>query len=322
MSRRARMAVGLCITVALAPRAARAGDDPKPTPVEAAAAEAAEATGTAPSEGVAKPEATAHGPAEPLEVRVIGDKAAALQRVPGSGTVLGQKDLARAQPVDVAEMLRRVPGVQVRQDFGGGNRLDISIRGLEGGRSRRVLVLEDGVPISLNPYSEPDMYYAPPVERFRAIEVVKGSGNILFGPQTLAGTVNFLTIAPPDEQTAVVDVDAGTYGYVRTLGRYGDSIGGVRYVVQVLHRRGDGFRNLPFDSTNVLGKVAIPTGDRGEAMLKLGMHRDDAASDDVGLTSAMYAATPRRSSLSPTSHLILERYDVSVTHEQRFSRDT
>lgn len=320
MTRRARIAVGLSVFAALAPRAARAGDDPKPTPVEAAAAEAA---GAGANDGVAKPEAAAARKAdEPLEVRVIGDKAAALQRVSGSGTVIGQKDLARAQPVDVAEMLRRVPGVQVRQDFGGGNRLDISIRGLEGGRSRRVLVLEDGIPISLNPYSEPDMYYAPPVERFRAIEVVKGSGNILFGPQTLAGTVNFLTIAPPDKQTAVVDVDAGTYGYVRALGRYGDSIGGVRYVVQILHRRGDGFRNLPFDSTNVLGKVAIPTGEHGEAMLKLGMHRDDAASDDVGLTSAMYAATPRRTSLSPTSHLILERYDVSVTHEQRFSRDT
>ena len=261
---------------------------------------------------------------ETVEVRVIGDRADALQKVPGSGTVIGSKDIHRAAPVDVAEMLRRVPGVQVRQEYGGGNRLDISIRGLEGGRSRRVLVLEDGIPVSINPYAEPDMYYAPPIERMRGIEVVKGSGNILFGPQTLAGTINFLTISPPDHPTVVADVDAGTYGYVRGLARYGDAIGkgDARYVVQLLHRRGDGFRDLPFDSTNGLAKLAFATGKNGEAVVKLGFHRDDAASDDVGLTAAMYARNPRRESLSPTSHLVLNRYDASLTHEQRFSTKT
>jgi Fe(3+) dicitrate transport protein len=263
-------------------------------------------------------------PEDTVEVRVIGDRADALQRVPGSGTVIGSKDLKRAHPVDAAEMLRRVPGVQVRQETGGGNRIDISIRGLEGGRSRRVLVLEDGIPVAINPYSEPDMYYAPPIERMRGIEVVKGSGNILFGPQTLAGTINFLTLAPPDHRMVTADVDAGNYGYVRALANYGDASesGNVRYVVQLLHRRGDGFRSLPFDSTNGLGKLAFATGEKGQAIIKVGFHRDDAASDDIGLTSAMYASTPRRASLSPTSHLVLNRYDASLTHEQRFSEST
>jgi len=259
---------------------------------------------------------------EPLpipEVRVLGNPADTLARVPGSGTAIGKQDLERAAPVDAAEMLRRVPGVQVRQDTGGGNRLDISIRGVEGGRSRRVLVLEDGIPVAINPYSEPDMYHAPPVERFRAIEVVKGSGNILFGPQTLAGTVNFLTIAPPDRTSVTADVDAGTFGYARALARYGDAVGDVRYVVQLLHRRGDGFRDLPFDSTNGLFKIAFPTGPRGDAVLKLGFDRDEAASDDVGLTRAMYARTPRRGSLSPSSRLELERYDASLTHDARLA---
>lgn len=256
------------------------------------------------------------------EVRVVGSHADALQRIPGSGTVIGTKDIERAQPVDTAEMLRRVPGVQVRQEYSGGSRLDISVRGLESGRSRRVLLLEDGIPISLNPYAEPDMYYAPPIERYRAIEVVKGSGNILFGPQTLAGTINFVTLAPPERQSVSVDVDTGNYGYVRALARYGDSVGDVRYVVQLLERRGDGFREQPFDSQDGLAKIVFPTGKNGEASVKLGFHRDSAASDDVGLTSAMYARDPRRPTLAPDDKLILNRYDASLTHEQRFSSDT
>lgn len=290
------------------------GDGPADAPVESAAN---------PPSAPSSPPAQQRPPAQQdVEVRIIGSRSDALQRVPGSGTVIGAKDLERAQPVDTAEMLRRVPGVQVRQDYGGGDRIDVSIRGLDGGRSRRVLMLEDGMPMAINPYSEPDMYFAPAIERYRGIEVVKGSGNILFGPQTLAGTINFLTVAPPERQTIVADLDVGTFGYLRGLARYGDRIGDARYVVQVLHRRGDGFRDLPFDSTDALAKVSLPTGANGEAMLKLGVHRDDAASDDVGLTSAMYRADPRHDALSRSSHLVLNRYDASLTHEQRFSAST
>jgi Fe(3+) dicitrate transport protein len=264
----------------------------------------------------------AAAPREPAEVRVIGQRADSLQRVPGSGTLVAKKEIERAAPLDLAEMLRRVPGVQARQEYGGGGRLDISVRGLDAGRSRRVLMLEDGIPISINPYSEPDMYYAPAVERMRGIEVVKGSGNILFGPQTLAGTINFLTLAPPDHRTLAADVDAGSYGYVRGLASYGDSYGGARYVVQVLHRRGDGFRDQGFQSTNGLAKIAFDTGADGEAMVKLGFHRDESGSEDVGLTRDMYRNEPRRATLSPSSRLVLDRYDASLTHEQRLSSST
>ncbi|HEY8079050.1 MAG TPA: TonB-dependent receptor [Labilithrix sp.] len=256
------------------------------------------------------------------EVRVIGGRADSLQRVPGSGTVIGSKTLERADPQDLAEILRRVPGVQARQEYGGGNRLDISIRGLDSGRSRRVLMLEDGIPLSLNPYAEPDMYFGPAVERYRAIEVVKGSGNILFGPQTLAGTINFVTITPPDHQMVMGDVEAGSFGYVRGLARYGDTIGDTRYVVQALQRHGDGFRDQPFDSTDALAKVIYPTGKDGELVLRLGFHRDENGSDDVGMTTKMWNDDPKRRTLAPHDHSILDRYDIALIHEQRFSSDT
>lgn len=276
---------------------------------------------SAPSAGQSSETGTAKEAGD-LEVRVVGSRADALQKTPGSGTVIGAEDLRRAQPVDAAEMLRRVPGVQVRQEFSGGSRIDISIRGLESGRSRRVLMLEDGIPMSLNPYTKPDMNHAPAIERYRAIEVVKGSGNILFGPQTLAGTIDFVTIAPPDRRTIVADVDGGTYGYLRALARYGDTLGDVRYVAQVTHRRGDGFRDQPYGSTNGLAKVVFPTGKDGEAVLRLGFQRDDAASDDIGLTRDMFRQDPRRPTLSPSAHTILNRYDAALIHEQRFTSRT
>jgi len=290
-------------------------------PPGGASAPPGDAAGAPAGEPTAAAAAGASAKEGPVEVRVIGDKADSLQKVPGSGTVVTRQEIQRADPYNMAEMLRRVPGVQVREEFGGGQRLDISVRGLEAGRSRRVLVLEDGVPISLNPYAEPDLYYAPPVERMRGIEVVKGSGSILFGPQTIGGVVNFLTLAPEDRQRAAVDFEGGNLGYMRGLAMYGDSFHGVRHVTQVLYRRGNGIRDEAFEQTDIFSKVAFDTSDHGEATLKLGFHDDSADSDDVGLTRQMYKDTPDRPTLAPYGHLHLRRYDVSFIHEERISDD-
>jgi len=216
-------------------------------------------------------------------------------------------------------MLRKVPGVQVRQDYGGGNRLDISIRGIEAGRGRKVLILEDGIPMALNPYSESDLNFAPPVERMRGIEVVKGSGNILFGPQTLTGVINFVTLAPPPGTRVVLDAEAGQRGYARGLVNYGDTVGGVRYVAQVFNKRGDGFRDIGFDVLDAFGKVAFDTSQKGELTLKVAYHNETNDSDAVGLTREMYAADPRRNKIAENDRMRLDYYQVAAIHEQRFS---
>jgi Fe(3+) dicitrate transport protein len=261
-------------------------------------------------------------PGQVTEVRVIGDRADALQKIPGSATSIGQKELERTQPYDAAEMLRRVPGVVVRQEEGSGQRLDIGVRGLDPGRSRRVLILEDGIPIAINPYAEPDLYYSTPIERVRGIEVVKGSGAILFGPQTVGGVINFVTLAPPDKEHVTLDVLGGEYGYTRALGSYGDRQGPVRYVAQVFHRKGDGFRAENFSATDAFAKMAVETSDAGQLTVKAGVHHDEAVSGDLGLTTAMFNADPRRQVLKPNDALTLTRYELSLIHEQRISDRT
>jgi Fe(3+) dicitrate transport protein len=273
-----------------------------------------------PAEGNASAEPAA--PREPVEVRVIGSRPDALQRIPGSGTVITSQDMKRADPYSPEEMLRRVPGVQVRQDGESGNRLDIGIRGLDGGRSRRVLVLEDGIPIAVNPYGEPDLLYAPPIERMRGIEVVKGSGSILFGPQTIGGVVNFFTIAPEPREHLMLDAEGGQRGYARGIAQYGNTLGSARYVTQAFFKRGNGFRDQAFQAADVFGKIAFDTSKKGEATLKLGFHDEDAYADDVGLTRAMYAANPRQPTLAPNDRMHQRRYEASVVQEQRFSPET
>src|SRR5262249_3633254 len=152
---------------------------------------------------------------------------------------------------------------------------------------------EDGIPVAINPYAEADLYYVPPVERMRGIEVVKGSGSILFGPQTIGGVINFITLAPPSERRIVADVSGGTFGYFKALASYGDTFQGARWLVQGLFKRGDGFTGEAFQAADVFAKVAFDTSERGQATIKIGFHDESAVSGDIGLTKGMFEKDPR-----------------------------
>jgi Fe(3+) dicitrate transport protein len=302
------------------PAPSAAPSAPAPLPVPQGSSQEPPAAPAAPAPPAAA-EATAPVP-EPIEVRVIGDKADALQKVPGSGTLVTAKEIARAEPFDVAEMLRRVPGLTVRQEEAGGLRLDIGVRGLDPGRARRVLVLEDGIPVAINHYAESDLYYAPPIERMRGIEVVKGSGSILFGPQTVGGVINFITLAPPVSRRIVAEVSGGDGGYVKALASYGDSFQGARWLVQAFYKRGDGVRNEAFQSADVFAKVAFDTSERGQATIKIGIHDESAQSSDIGLTREMFAEDPRRGTIAPNDKVAVRRYEVSLIHDLRLQEAT
>src|SRR5688572_24398483 len=129
-------------------------------------------------------------------VEVIG-QADGLSRVPGSGVVLGRAALQFGRPVTLTEVLRTAPGVNIRDEEGLSLRPNIGIRGLSPTRSTTVLLLEDGIPFTLAPYGDNASYYHPAFERFDRVELLKGSGQILFGPRTVGGARNSATPAIP-----------------------------------------------------------------------------------------------------------------------------
>ncbi len=261
---------------------------------------------------------------EVIEVRVFGKNDDALQKVPGSGTLVGAKEIRRALPNDAGEVLRRVPGLHVRPEEGMGMRLNLGMRGLDPTRSRQVLILEDGMPVAINPYGEPDLYYSVPVERIRAVEVVKGSGSILFGPQTIGGVVNFVTTPPPDKPEWTLETQYGQRNYLKLFGMYGGSVadGAARYVVQLSRKQGDGIRGFEFGATDFLGKIAIATSDKGEATVKVAVYDEFSRSTYVGLTQSMFAVDAYRPTIAPHDAFYIRRYDASVTHEYRFNEST
>lgn len=122
-----------------------------------------------------------------------------LESVPGSFNVISEEDLIQRRPFSIQEALNNVPGVNIVGETAFGLGLNIGMRGLDPRRTQRTLVMEDGVPLLLAPYSDPSLHLTTPIERIQRIEVVKGSGQILYGPQTVGGMINFVTRPVPTD---------------------------------------------------------------------------------------------------------------------------
>lgn len=148
------------------------------------------------------------------QVLVVGYKDKLLSKVPGSVSVLRFKEIQQLAPISGNDVLRRVPGLNIVDEEGAGLRINIGVRGLDPDRSRNLLVLEDGVPVALNPYGEPELYFTPVIDKVRSIEVLKGSGQVQFGPQTIGGVVNLITADPPAQERTELRVKADRVGFL------------------------------------------------------------------------------------------------------------
>lgn len=116
-----------------------------------------------------------------------------LEAVPGSFDVIDEEYLKDRRPISNIERLRTVPGLNVVPDGSMGFDTNIGIRGQDPRRSAKTMVMEDGVPLQLAPYLDPVVHYTTPSSIIHRVEVIKGAGQILYGPQTLGGAVNFVT---------------------------------------------------------------------------------------------------------------------------------
>lgn len=252
------------------------------------------------------------------EVRVLGEKPRLMSNIPGSAAFISPKMLRSINPVNGNEALRTVAGLNVVEEEGIGMRTNIGIRGLDPDRSSRVLILEDGAPVALNPFGEPQMYYTPAIDRMEAVEVLKGSGQILFGPQTIGGVINYITAAPPQKEEARIRLSAGQNGFFSSLMSYGNTVGNAGFRVDFLRKQADNIGPIWFRINDLSSKIRLGLGSRSSLGVKLGLYDERSNSTYIGLTQTMYDQGGQDfARLAPDDRLAVRRISGSVSHEYR-----
>ena len=249
------------------------------------------------------------------QVVVSGSRIGMLRYLPGSASTLARKDLEAIAPLSGNEVLRSVTGIHVVEEEGAGLRTNIGVRGLDPDKSRNVLILEDGIPVALGPYGEPEMYFTPSIDRMTGIEILKGSGSILYGPQTVGGVINYITADPPAESSGFANFSGGQGGYYTGQLRYGNTHGNTGFTVNYLRRQAENLGPTEFTLNDINAKFKFGASPRSDIMVKLGIYDENSNSTYVGLTQYMYDAGDNDfSRIAPDDHLAVRRYSLGITH--------
>jgi Fe(3+) dicitrate transport protein len=245
--------------------------------------------------------------------RLVAGKEAA-RRIPGSVEVLDLAELETSRVVTTAEVLRKASGVHVRDEEGFGLRPNIGVRGLNPTRSSRVLLLEDGIPLAYAPYGDNAAYYHPPVERFERIELLKGAGQIAYGPMTVGGVINYVTATPPGTPRGVGSASIGTRGYFNAQAGWGTTLGRTGLLLDFMRKQGDGARehiSSELDDVNV--KLVSRLADRHVLTFRASYYGEDSNITYSGLREAEYRASPRQNPFR-NDFFYVDRAGVSATH--------
>jgi iron complex outermembrane receptor protein len=207
-------------------------------------------------------------------------------------TITGQ-DILRSGATNIPEALRLAPGVEVARIDG--NKWSIGIRGFGSRLSRAVLVLVDGrtvyTPLFAGTYWEVQDTLLEDIDR---IEVVRGPGGTIWGPNAVNGVINIITKSSKDTQGDFASAGGGNeeQGFVNF--RYGGS-----YANDLTYRfYGKAFTRSPEyhpDGRNFDDWRAAQSGFRvdwsaspRDSFTVQGDLYDEAAGESVGATS--YAA--------------------------------
>jgi iron complex outermembrane receptor protein len=205
---------------------------------------------------------------------------------------IGEEEIRRSTASTLPELLSQRAGIRIR-DFTGSPDVQVDMRGFGIFADQNTLVLLDGRRVS--EYEQATVNWsAIPLSSIERVEVLRGSGAVLYGAGASGGTINIITKAPrAGERSGYVEGHVGSYD------THGASIGGnigadgVALNVHGSYRSSENYRdNNRLRQGNASADARL-MNERGFLALKVGM--DDQRLELPGaITEAQIAANPRQ----------------------------
>lgn len=240
------------------------------------------------------------------------DRITALKEIPGTVNVVTREEIQRARPKSADEMLRRIPGVNIVEEYGQGLRPNISIRGLDPTRSRNVLILVDEIPIQPALFGDNAMYYMVPIDRVDHIEVIKGGATVRYSPNTQGGLINFVTKSVPLIPTFSTTNTFGSFNYFQSDTSYGGQFENLGAQMGYVRRQGDGFRQHgAFKVDDFAIRLESNTSDKTKITSNVSWYQETTQTPG-SITPAQYAAD-RTTAGKPLDEFTGQRGAIDIT---------
>ncbi|HXL76806.1 MAG TPA: TonB-dependent receptor [Burkholderiales bacterium] len=246
-----------------------------------------------------------------------------VRRLPASVTVIGEEEIAKSPARTIPELLNSQAGFTMKDLFGNNaSNTSIDLRGFGATGPQNTLILLDGR--RLNDIDLSGVQWsAIPLSSIERIEILRGTGAVLYGDNASTGVVNIVTRSPLRQGSAVEAF--GRAGSYRTVeGQLSGSFATDRLGVNgsVYGYSSDGYRaNNRNEQQNNALNARLALGE-GALDLRLGTDRQDVRlpggrliQPSIGLDE--YAAD-RRGAQTPLDFASRDGARVGVSLMQRF----
>jgi vitamin B12 transporter len=189
-----------------------------------------------------------------------------VSEVPRSVSIIRQEDIQNSPVQNLQDLLSYVPGLDVRARGLEGVQADVSIRG---GSLEQTLILLDGVKLNDPQTGHHNMNLPVNMNDIERVEILKGQASSIYGPNALAGVINFITKKANNSELSA-NLSGGSFGFFN-----GGLSVHVPYVesdnmLSISKTKSDGYsHNTNFDMTTFYYKTNVPFSD-GSANVAVG----------------------------------------------------
>lgn len=257
-------------------------------------------------------------------IRIIGTTPKDEISKPNSAHVVSAEKIEQQQQTDVNRVLKQVPGVYVQEEDAYGLRPNIGLRGTHPHRSRKVVLLEDGILIGPAPYSAPAAYYTPFMSKIESLEVFKGVSSVPYGPNSIGGAVNYITRSIPQKSVREVEIGAGSFDFQKSRFLVGQKWEHHGLLLEATRVETTGFKKIDtgvsdgFTKNDLLikGQHLVSEHLNQEFSWKLGFADEDSKETYLGLTLADFAKSPyRRYAASEKDEMIWDHKQIQLGYK-------
>ena len=214
--------------------------------------------------------------------------------IPANISVITREDIRRSPAATLTDVLKSQTGLEMRPLYGPlGIDATLDLRGFGDAAGQNVVILLDG--LRLNSASSDGINWnLIPLESIQRIEIIRGSGTVLFGDRASGGVINIITDKSGRQRASMTGV-AGSFGYrsadVSVAG--GEDNGNDIYYTQSNHYANtSGYRNnSQQDEQSLAGRLGLRT-DHGEGFVDFGVNKSSNGLPGA-LFQAQYDSDPR-----------------------------
>jgi iron complex outermembrane receptor protein len=231
------------------------------------------------------------------------------QSLPVGAIVITARDLANAAVASVPEALARLGGLHVRNNSGDPSP-QIDLRGFGATGDQNTLVLLDGVRISENE-QVPARLSAIPLDAVERIEILPGTGAVLYGGGATGGTINIITRKPRHGQRQLaLGATAGSYDTRKLRAGLTASAAPWGLTLDASDLDTDNYRrNNHLADQNLEGSLSLAM-DGGEARARFGAGRQRLGLP--GALSEAEIAQDRRATNQPEDRSALDTWHFDI----------